>query len=524
MSTRFPGRRFSWFRLTLLVLLVALTGTGLSLGLGWWRDTAQAEVEGSPWFGGYVDVTATPSYPFETVTGPGTQNIVLSFVVAAADGSCQPTWGSAYSLEQASVELDLDRRIARARDQGRNVVVSFGGLLNDELALRCGTEAELTAAYRTVVDRYRLAAIDLDLEGAGLTDARASQRRANAVAALQQAYRASGRSLAVWLTLPVITTGLTEDGTDTVARFLAAGVDLAGVNVMTMNFGDSRAKEQSMAAASIAALSSTHRQLGILTADAGTRLGAQSLWRRLGATPMLGQNDQRGEVFTLDDAAALNAFARANGLGRLSVWSLNRDQACSVNYPDLTRVNDSCSGVAQGEQRFAAVLGDDLTGSPLQAAPSAGPEDPSGMPTAVVDDPETSPYPVWKPLSSYPAGTKVVWHGNVYEAKWWTRGDTPDDPVLQESQTPWRLIGPVLPGETPVPVPTLPAGYFPTWREDVAYEAGKRVMHQGIAFEARWWNTATSPESSLVDPGGSPWAALSQEEIRELLEKLDAKR
>ena len=45
-----------------------------------------------------------------------------------------------------------------------------------------------------------------------------------------------------------------------------------------------------------------------------------------------------------------------------------------------------------------------------------------------------------------------------------------------------------------------------------------------IAFEARWWNTATSPESSLVDPGGSPWAALSQEEIRELLAKLDAKR
>jgi chitinase len=91
--------------------------------------------------------------------------------------------------------------------------------------------------------------------------------------------------------------------------------------------------------------------------------------------------------------------------------------------------------------------------------------------------------------------------------------------VLQDSQTPWRLIGPVLPGETPAPVATLPTGYFPTWKPANAYTAGTRVMYQGTAFEARWWNTATSPESSLVDPGGSPWQALSQQEIQKLLGK-----
>ena len=128
MSTRFPGRRFSWSRLTILVLVRRPhRARALPLGFGWWRDTAQAKVEGNPWFGGYVDVTATPSYAFETATAPGTQNAVLAFVVAAKDKTCTPTWGGSYSLDQASSDLDLDRRIARVRDQGRNVVVSFGG-------------------------------------------------------------------------------------------------------------------------------------------------------------------------------------------------------------------------------------------------------------------------------------------------------------------------------------------------------------------------------------------------------------
>ena len=258
-----------------------------------------------------------------------------------------------------------------------------------------------------------------------------------------------------------------------------AAVTLVELSVGTtgLDFGDTRAEGQSMAAASIAALTSTHRQLGVLYNAAGTRLGIQSL------------------------------------------WSLNRDQPCSVNYPDITRVNDSCSGFAQGTERFSVALAQQFTGTPQQAAGAVTTPEPTTSASAIVDDPATSPYPIWNPLSSYPAGTKIVLRGNVYEAEWWTRGDVPDDPVLQEAQTPWRLIGPVLPGETPVPVPTLPANFFPAWKADVAYPAGKRVVYSGMAFEARWWSTATSPESSLIDPGGSPWAALSQQEIRKLLQK-----
>ena len=41
-----------------------------------------------PWFGGYVDVTATPSYEFESKVGNVYRNVSLGFITAG-DG-CQP--------------------------------------------------------------------------------------------------------------------------------------------------------------------------------------------------------------------------------------------------------------------------------------------------------------------------------------------------------------------------------------------------------------------------------------------------
>ncbi len=41
----------------------------------------------------------------------------------------------------------------------------------------------------------------------------------------------------MWLTLPVSPNGLTADGLRVVDQMLSAGVDLAGVNGMTMDFG-----------------------------------------------------------------------------------------------------------------------------------------------------------------------------------------------------------------------------------------------------------------------------------------------
>ncbi|MGW8482363.1 chitinase [Microbacterium sp. NPDC055903] len=508
MSQRFPNRHLSPWRLTLVIgVLAALVFAGFQ-GWRWFANTQTVTAE--PWFGGYVDVTATPAYAFENPASAQDENVVLSFVVADPEEPCTPSWGGAYSLTEAAEQLDLDRRLARLEQQGGEAMISFGGQANDELAIVCEDQGRLLDAYRSVVDRYGIDAIDLDIEGPALVDDDASERRAAAVAALQSERAVAGHPIAVWVTLPVTPAGLTEEGTEAVATLLEAGVELTGVNVMTMNYGASLVDDTTLGEASVSALQGTQRQLGVLYERQGTELTDATLWNKLGVTPMIGQNDVRDEVFGFDDAERVNAFAVENRLGRASMWSLNRDATCGVNVVDLREVSDSCSGVDQGDRLFAAVLGKGFTGSPLSGAGIRTTSEPVPV---VTDDPATSPYQIWNEEHSYRTDTRVVWHGNVYEAKWWTEGDVPDNPVLQEYETPWRLIGPVLPGETPVPVPTVPAGTYPEWSGDETYQRGDRVLFDSLPYEARWWTNADSPQAAEVDPDSSPWLALDPEDV-----------
>lgn len=510
---QFEGRRFSWARLTVLVVaLVAVTFTSLS-GWRWFQDVRAAEGAGS-WFGGYADVTVTPRFGFESPESPAGRQVVLSFVVADQESGCEPSWGAAYSLDEAATDLDLDRRVARLQQRGGTAVVSFGGAANTELAVSCTDEDDLVRAYRDVVERYDLTTIDLDVEGPALSDQAANERRARALRRLQQS-----EDVQVWLTLPVAPDGLTEEGLAVVRSTLEADVDLAGVNGMTMNYGGSRAEGVSMAEASIAALESTHEQLQALYRETGEPIGSAAAWRRIGATPMIGQNDVAGEVFTLDDAVELHEFAVGRRIGRMSMWSLNRDRGCGANYPDVAIVSDACSGVPQDVASFATVLAGDFEGrvevetedEPAEPAPAAVP----------VDDPETSPYPVWTEDGAYQADTRVVWRRNVYVAMWWSQGEVPDAPVADAASSPWRLVGPVLPGETPAPPPTLPDGTYPDWDEQDVYRQGDRVQIDGVPYVAQWYSQGDDPLGASTRDSPSPWRSLTAVELREAKDAAD---
>jgi chitinase len=505
------NRRLSPWRVMLALLIVAGLSTGSVFGMQRWH-AAQSTASHQPWFAPYVDVTATPSFDFEQMGATPHRDAVLSFVVASPTSACTPSWGGAYTLAQANASLDLDRRIARLRQQGGNVAVSFGGLKNQELAVACTDAAKLKAAYGSVINQYRIDTIDLDLEKDNLTDTAAGERRATAIAQLQSQRRAEGKKLAVWVTLPVAPQGLSEDGTNAVAQLLAKGVDLAGVNVMTMDYGSSRAEGQSMLAASESALTQTKRQVGVLYQRAGVQLNDATVWSKIGATPMIGQNDEAGEIFTLVDAKQLNKFALAHGAGRMSMWSANRDITCGGNYVDVKVVSDSCSGVTQDKQGFAALLSAGFKGNLTQSAGVVTTAS-STATTQKADDPATSPYQIWSASGAYLQGTKVVWHHNVYSAKWWTQNDMPDNPVLQTWQTPWELVGPVMPGEKPIPQPTLPSGTYPEWSGTDTYNAGQRILFSGVPYQAKWWNQGQSPAAASSNANGSPWVPLTQAQI-----------
>lgn len=503
VTTR-AGTRISPVRLGVVVLAAVLTVGGLVAVA---RPIVSPPPPPDPTgFAAYVDVTATPSYPFETPDSQADQNVILSFIVASPTDACSPSWGGYYGLDQAASALELDRRIAQLRSVGGSASVSFGGQANTELATECTDQGALTDAYRQVIDRYELTSIDLDIEGSDLADSAGATRRARSMAALQSEAREAGRTLDIWLTLPVSTSGLTPEGQAQLTAMLAAGVDLTGVNGMTMDFGTADVSGHMGQAVEDATLA-LQAQAFAAFKDAGRKLSTVDSWNRVGITPMIGQNDVPGEVFTIEDAQQVNRFAREHGVGRISMWSANRDSTCQRPLPTVTTVvQDNCSGIDQAGMSFASVLADDTvpaipaapappTTTPQPVAGNDGPE--------IVDDPATSPYPIWDALGTYPAGTKVVWKHNVYQAKWWNSGADPTTPYASEYDNPWLLLGPVMPGDTPAPLPTIPAGTYPDWNPAKAYVAGQRVQLDGVAYEAKWWSQDQRPGQPVA--GGSPW-------------------
>jgi chitinase len=503
-------RRLSWARVAGVFVVVGAVGAaivGFSTGIA-----HHQEVLPSSSFAPYVDVTATPQFGFEDPTQSSATNVVLGFVVSSPNAACQPSWGAAYSLSSAATGMDLDRRVARLRQRGGQVSVSFGGQANSELATACTDVGKLSAAYLAVVDRYSVATIDLDIEGAAASVPAVNARRALAISALQRAEKAAGHEVGVWLTLPVSPTGLTSAGKAVLDSMVDAHVSLAGVNALTMDYGQPLAAGATMSGLAETALVALEQQVNAAYARAGITLSAEATWQHLGATAMIGQNDTASERFELADATALLGFARQHHLRQLSMWSLNRDQTCGPNYANVEVVSPNCSGVNQSAGAFTAIFTPFSTGrsAPIGAGTAtASPSSTAGLAPSAVDDPATSPYPIWNPAQAYPKASKTVWHRNVYEAKWYTLGETPDAPVAAAFDTPWTLIGPVLPGEHPAPTPTLAAGRYPAWSAAKIYTGGDRVLHDGVGYQAKWWTQGDVPGVSVLSPSDTPWQLLT---------------
>ena len=498
------ARRLSWARLGLLLLLVGALAGGTFASLTGAVGRAAPSTTTS-WSVPYVDVTLTPTFQFQDPTANPARTVALAFVVADTDDGCAPSWGTYYSLDEAGSDLELDRRIDQLRSAGGDVMVSFGGQANDELAVACTDTRDLTGAYRDVVERYDLSAIDLDIEGTAVADQPAAARRAEALASLQRERAADGSPLDVWLTLPVAPSGLTADALDLVRTTLAGGVELTGVNVMTMNYGGSRASTQSMLLATEQALRSTAEQVKTVYGEQGTRLSDAEAWSRVGATPMIGQNDVEGEVFTLTDAEGLTAFARDNSLGRVSLWSLNRDTRCSASFADVAVHSNVCSGIDQESLAFVDVFSG-LAGEGPAVRVSDVVRNPDRQP--VVDDPATSPYPIWRAEGQYPTGYKVVWHGEVYQARWYAAGVDPSIPATTGTESPWALLGAVTSREaTPAPVPTV-TDVTEVWTPEALYQRGARVLLDGLPYEARWASRGEAPGTLFPIGSDEPWAPL----------------
>ncbi|GGV13482.1 sugar hydrolase [Kitasatospora herbaricolor] len=298
-------------------------------------------------FAPYVDTSLYPPYDLvATAKATGVKNFNLAFVVSG--GGCTPKWGGVSDLATDAVAA----QIGALRAAGGDVRASFGGANGSELALACGTVADLTAAYQKTVDAFGLTKVDFDVEGGAIADAAANTRRAQAIAQLQKNAAAKGRTLDVSYTLPALPTGLTQEGVNLVADAKKNGVAIGAVNIMAMDFGDGVAPnpQGQMGKYAIAAATATQAQVKSVLG-----LDDSAAWAKVAVTPMIGVNDVSTEVFTVADAKQLADFAKSKHLAWLAMWSGTRDKACdggAKQYADA-----SCSSIVQQPLDFTRALG-----------------------------------------------------------------------------------------------------------------------------------------------------------------------
>lgn len=305
-------------------------------------------------FAPYVDMGLYPTFDLASATrNYGVKFFTLAFIVA--DSAQHPAWGgyTAYEINGSAFDVQARSQVATVRSLGGDVMVSFGGAAGQELAQVITDPTALKNAYQTVVSAYGLTHIDFDIEGAAVADHASIDRRSQALAALQHDATASGKPLAVWFTLPVLPTGLTPDGLYVLQSALRYGVRIGGVNVMAMDYGESAAPNPAghMGEYAIQAANSLFGQLQGLY---GTSLTSSQLWSMIGITPMIGLNDDTHEVFDQAAAQQVASFGVQKGLGRISMWSLNRDRQ-SPNGA-LTYVETTSSSILQQPDEFSKIF------------------------------------------------------------------------------------------------------------------------------------------------------------------------
>ncbi len=294
-----------------------------------------------PLYTPYVDVCLWPPFPINNVDSTGICLYTLAFIVDDQNATgANPCWGGYSNLDLTWYQ----DQVAGLRENGGEVIISFGGASGFPLAFVAGNENELRDAYKAVIDAYDLQSIDFDVEGMFTAHPTSIELRSKAMKLLQDEYP----DLRISLTLPVMPWGLTGDGINVVTSAVNHDVELSVVNLMAMDYGG----PGDMGDNAIAAMEATFGQLKSIYEGAGIPKPDSLIWRMIGVTPMIGQNDVMEEVFYLDDAEDVRDFAFDKKIGRIAMWSANRDRQCENSWDPLY----ICSHIDQEDFQFSYIF------------------------------------------------------------------------------------------------------------------------------------------------------------------------
>ncbi len=285
-------------------------------------------------FAPYTDMSNSNEGFLDTaITSHGVKSFTAAFVIGIG---CNEIWGDTLPVGDDSF---TDPLINKAKSEGASVIISSGGAAGLALAWSCSDQNAIVAGYQKIIDSYGVNSLDFDIEGAAIADTAAAARNMQAMKTL----KAANPGLTFSVTLPVLPSGLTADGVNIIQAAKNAGVKIDVVNIMTMDYYQG---SQDMGQAAISAAQATLGQMRSVDSSYG--------YGNLGITPMIGVNDD-GSVFSLANASSVASWAKGNGVGRLSFWSVNRDVSCGGLAPQREAKPDAsstCSGVSQSQLAF----------------------------------------------------------------------------------------------------------------------------------------------------------------------------
>jgi chitinase len=280
----------------------------------------------------------------------GARYFTMAFLQTATTGSCTITWNGDPSSTMSAGLFVQDLSTLRKLDG--DMIPSFGGFTADdtatEIADSCTSVSKIAAAYESVVERYNVTRLDMDIEDNSLSNTAGIHRRSKAIKMLEDWAQAHDRQLQISYTLPTSPSGLEPDAIAVLQSAVANHARVDVVNIMTFDYYDGVTTD--MSGAAIGAAKALHHQLAGLYPSKSSG----QLWAMEGNTIMIGIDDYPGltEVSKLSDADKLLDFARSRGISTLSFWAIQRDNGKCPG----TNGSDDCSGIVQKTWAFSHVL------------------------------------------------------------------------------------------------------------------------------------------------------------------------
>jgi len=376
-------------------LLLAAAGSTAGLGLAAASPAAAASSWPAHVFAPYVDTGLSNTTLTTVAADYGTQYFTLAFV----DGA-----GCQWSLPNQS---GWQSQISSLQAEGGDVSISFGGYTvdtdGDDLGATCSSPGAMAAQVESVVTTLGVTHLDFDIESNEETNSADYTLTAQALAQVRSWASSNGETLSISYTLPVLPTGFTSAGLDVLDAAASNGFTPNIVNIMTMDYGTSGTE---MGTAANQALDASAGQVASVFG-----ISTSAAYAMLGNTPMIGQNDSSGEIFTLADASTVESYAAQQGIALLSFWSEGRDNG---GCPGTTSAESTCSGISQSSGAFTTAFQAFTSGSGGGSPPPPPPPPPPGGCQSA-----------WSSSTTYVSGNEVSYNGDNWTANQWNYDEVP---------------------------------------------------------------------------------------------------